>query len=111
LADCEPDYTIHPTTPLRVRAYVLDQLAGVEFPPPDFVKIDTEGGAGKVLRGAQRVLREYRPQLYVELHGPEEKRGLRDWVQGNGYIIKTLAGEIVPDPTTSSASVLWCVPG
>jgi FkbM family methyltransferase len=34
----------------------------------DFLKIDVEGYEGKVLDGAERLLREHRPVLFVELH-------------------------------------------
>jgi FkbM family methyltransferase len=34
----------------------------------DFIKIDVEGYEGFVLEGAQRVLHQYRPTLFVELH-------------------------------------------
>jgi FkbM family methyltransferase len=110
LSDCEPDNKIRPSAPLTVRTCALDHLAGTEFPPPAFVKIDTEGGAGKVLRGAQRILREYRPELYIELHGPEERQAVRDYVQPNGYTVKTLAGKVVSDPSSGSANPLWCIP-
>lgn len=36
--------------------------------PVDFVKIDVEGYEGHVLAGAQRLLAEHRPTLFVEIH-------------------------------------------
>ena len=36
---------------------------------PDFFKIDVEGAELSVLRGAEKYLREKRPELYIELHG------------------------------------------
>lgn len=36
--------------------------------PVDFVKIDVEGYEGHVLAGARRLLRQYRPILFVEIH-------------------------------------------
>jgi len=40
--------------------------------PPTFIKIDVEGAEGKVLAGAERVLRVSRPTLLVDLHTPEQ---------------------------------------
>lgn len=37
--------------------------------PPDVVKVDVEGAEACVLKGAQRVLQECRPELLVEVHG------------------------------------------
>jgi len=48
-----------PTLPLDA---LLDAL-----PPPDFVKIDVEGAELAVLQGAERLLREVRPSVYIEV--------------------------------------------
>ena len=37
------------------------------LPPPSFVKIDVEGAELEVLKGADRLLREHRPSVYVEV--------------------------------------------
>lgn len=39
-----------------------------QFPRPDVVKVDLEGGETMFVRGAQRLLEEIRPLLYVEIH-------------------------------------------
>ncbi len=43
-------------------------------PAPSLVKIDIEGGEALALAGMQRLLREARPVLLVEVHGPEARR-------------------------------------
>jgi hypothetical protein len=40
-------------------------------PAPGVVKIDIEGGEVLALPGMRRILKEKRPVLFVELHGPE----------------------------------------
>ncbi|MGH9967621.1 MAG: FkbM family methyltransferase [Pyrinomonadaceae bacterium] len=40
--------------------------------PPNFIKIDVEGGESRALTGGERVLNEYRPILLVDLHSPEQ---------------------------------------
>lgn len=44
-----------------------DCLLG-QFPWPDVVKVDLEGGEAMFMRGARRLLEEIRPLLYVEIH-------------------------------------------
>jgi FkbM family methyltransferase len=57
------------TEPVRVRR--LDSLLERgELPPPNFIKIDTEGAEGRVLRGATQTLLVHRPRLAIALHGP-----------------------------------------
>lgn len=109
LLDCEPKYRID-VTPTSVQAVRLETVAA-NAGPPDLIKIDVEGGAGRVLGGAIELLRKHRPVLYIELHGPEEQAAIRDFVQGNGYTARTLAGEIIRDPTMNWTGVVWGDPG
>ncbi len=110
LTACEPTYALPATKSLMVSVCTLDELAGRELPPPDCLKIDVEGAAAAVLQGASRVLDEYRPTVYIELHGPEEQQGVRDLIREHGYTAQTLDGKAVPDPTAGWRSPLWCVP-
>jgi FkbM family methyltransferase len=111
LLDCEPTYRTPGATSICVATLRLDEVAGRNEPPPHFLKIDVEGGAGRVLHGARRVLQEFRPEIYIELHGPEEQRAVRDYIQQAGYKVATLAGVAVADPTSGWHSPLWCRPG
>jgi FkbM family methyltransferase len=109
LDGCEPSY-VTSRQEQTVRTIALDDVAGKDYPMPQFLKIDTEGGAAKVLTGAQRVLQKARPSIYIEQHGPEEQRAVRDLIQSNGYSIRRLTGEVVQDPTAAWVNPLWCVP-
>lgn len=51
---------------LLVPTVTLDQLLDATF-PPELVKIDVEGAELLVLDGAERLLREVRPMLLVEV--------------------------------------------
>jgi FkbM family methyltransferase len=42
-------------------------------PPPSLIKMDIEGGEASGFPGMQRLLREARPVLLAELHGPEAR--------------------------------------
>ena len=112
LEDCEPTYNEFCRRDERfdVATRRLDDLVA-EFGPPDFLKIDVEGGARGVLAGAERVLREVRPDIYLELHGPEEQAAARDLLLPAGYRLRGLDGRIVADPVAEWCNPLWCTPG
>jgi hypothetical protein len=77
-------------------------------PPPDFVKIDVEGAGAAVLRGAAKILEAGSPVVYIELHGPDEQRGVRDELLTRGYRARTLEGRLVDDPVAEWQSPLIC---
>ena len=107
LVDVELTYAPLSDDTITVRACCLDGVLDDE-PPPNVVKVDVEGAAAAVLRGAARIMEEAAPPLYIELHGPEEQAGVRDEVLGRGYVAETMGGTRVPDPTTGWYSPLWC---
>jgi FkbM family methyltransferase len=64
----------------------LDTVVTEEkLPPPDVIKIDVEGAEALVLRGAAGLLRERRPALVVELHGPEPAQAVLSLLHDFGY--------------------------
>ncbi|MCM8782634.1 MAG: FkbM family methyltransferase [Candidatus Omnitrophica bacterium] len=48
------------------------------YPAPNLIKIDVEGGEDKVLAGAKRVLKEFKPVIIVELHTLEAAKCVFD---------------------------------
>ena len=56
-----------------------------ELPPPDFVKIDTEGAAGIVLQGGVQTIDRHAPRLVVSLHNTEEAGSVVEQLNGLGY--------------------------
>jgi len=108
LRDVEASYASAPASAtFTVAAIPLDEMLAEE-PAPQLIKIDVEGGAAAVLRGARRIIDEVGPGIYVELHGPEEQAGIRDELLTRGYVAETLTGTAVPDPTSGWHSPLWC---
>jgi FkbM family methyltransferase len=112
LHDVERTYSVAGARPQSVPAIRLDSVldgagsgAGLR---PDLIKIDVEGAAASVLRGATRILEEVGPRLFLELHGPEEQAGIRDELLTRGYVAETLDGTRVADPTVGWNSPLWC---
>jgi len=107
LADVEPTYQVPGAQAITVKARPLDRLLEAER-PPDVLKIDVEGAAASVLRGARRILDDVGPGVYLELHGPEEQAGVRNELLTRGYVAETLDGRTVEDPTRGWYSPLWC---
>jgi FkbM family methyltransferase len=54
--------------------------------PCHFMKIDVEGMELQVLKGAQDMIREYMPGLYMENDRPERSEELIDFVRSLGYV-------------------------
>lgn len=80
---------------IKRRATALDEFVlGTDRQPPDIIKIDVEGAEYHVLKGGERVLEKYQPELIIELHrggrieelGGSEKE-LRELLDRMGYDI------------------------
>jgi FkbM family methyltransferase len=73
---------------IKVETIALDDFAfGRQNPPPDVIKMDVEGGEVLALIGMRRLLAEKRPLLFIETHGPEAARGVREELQEANYKI------------------------
>jgi len=105
LAMVETSYQVAGTTGVAVRTTTLDTYVEGGGPPPNFLKIDTEGAAAVVLAGAERTLDRSRPGILIELHGPEEQRAVDEHLVGRGWRLTDSAG--VP---VASASERWTSP-
>jgi len=70
-------------------------LDGSGLPVPDVIKMDVEGAESAVLKGAQRVLREIRPVVFVALHGQEQREACVATLRDAGYDICDLEGQSV----------------
>lgn len=108
LAAVEPSYVNEGADSFEVETVTLDGLLAEGLPAPDLVKIDVEGAAAAVLRGAARLLTDGNPKIYLDLHGPEEQQGVRDELLSRGYVAETVEGRAVADPTREWQTPLWC---
>jgi FkbM family methyltransferase len=69
----------------EIESVTLDGLLD-SFPPPGLVKIDVEGAEALCLRGGEKLLREVRPRLLVEVAEPNaDEIGAR--LRAEGYSI------------------------
>jgi FkbM family methyltransferase len=108
LGETEPSYQLSSAETIEVQTVRLDHVVRERGKaPPDLMKIDVEGGAGVALAGAERLLEAYEPDVYIELHGPEERQAVQDQIIGRGYTARTLDGTRVEDPSART-DALWC---
>jgi FkbM family methyltransferase len=62
------------TQTFQIEVDTLDnQIVVNSLPQPDFVKIDVEGLEIEVLRGMEQTISNYRPTIFLELHGTAER--------------------------------------
>jgi len=77
------------TNTISVEAVSLDEFV-LLHPAPDFLKCDVEGAEVAVLQGAERLLREKRPILLVEMHSSENRLALTRKFSQLGYACSNL---------------------
>lgn len=78
---------------IPVRVVVLDDLVRRgELPPPTAIKVDVEGGETAVLRGAESILADHRPTLFLATHGDAVERECLAMIEGLGYRWRYLDG-------------------
>lgn len=57
---------------------------------PDLIKIDVEGAEALVLRGAEQILCERRPNLIIETHGSQVEEECLQLLHAHGYTPQTV---------------------
>lgn len=72
----------------RVRIEVLDDYLAKDLQRLDFIKIDTEGFENEVLLGCRRLLRQFRPVVYIELSAEygDSSQAAIDLLKSEGYL-------------------------
>lgn len=56
------------------------------YPPISLIKIDVEGFEIEVLKGAQKILEKYKPQIVIEASTQEEKLNIMSILNPHGYL-------------------------
>jgi FkbM family methyltransferase len=68
------------------------------LPPPDIVKIDVEGAELEVLKGSYRALAEFRPTIFLEIHGTQLHADCRAFLSRMSYRIDEGYGQMIATP-------------
>jgi len=80
---------LRPDGELEVRATTIDAMVLRDgLPPPDVIKSDIEGAEGRMLRGAEAVIRRYHPAFILATHGPAAREECHEILRGHGYRIE-----------------------
>lgn len=88
---------------LKVKQVSIDRMVNEgELPPPDFIKIDVEGGEIEVLKGLTGVVTEFRPRLIVATHNTECYSFTVDFLKKNRYKFEVLN----PDPVKGDTEII-----
>ncbi|MFT5301420.1 MAG: hypothetical protein ACI87E_003709 [Mariniblastus sp.] len=73
------DYAVWQTTS-------IDALVETHnYPIPDFIEIDIEGGEIAVLNGAEMTISKHRPKLLVATHGDAEREFVLKFLDAHRY--------------------------
>jgi len=70
---------------IRISSIKLDTFVDRSTESPDFIKIDVEGGGGKVLQGASHLLETKRPVILIESHAAYEDRAIINMLKDHHY--------------------------
>lgn len=110
LADVENTYEVCGAKSVYVDCLLLDEI---EIPSNHcgdiLLKIDVEGAAAAVIKGGIKFIRQYRPMMYLELHGPEEQGALK-FLADDGYRFKDPFSGHEVDPIESWVSPVVALP-
>ncbi len=90
----------------------LDDYLAVGNPVPTLIKIDVDGFELHVLRGAQKMLRQHRPRLWLEIHPGflnaqgSSAEAVITFLRENGYSPRNFND--VNRPTAAVSYHVWC---
>ncbi len=83
---------------ITVPTATLDSLVeGGKVLPPDYVKMDIEGGELLALRGANNIFRRYHPLLFLATHGAKVHKECCRLLESWGYTCKLLRASSLQD--------------
>lgn len=84
---------------IRVPVISLDEFVAARDCVPDVLKIDVEGAEEMVLRGADRLLAERGPVIFLSTHGPDVHRECCRLLAAKGYRLEPITGTGVETAT------------
>jgi hypothetical protein len=68
------------------------------------MKVDVEGAELEVLQGAHRVIAEFHPAIFAEIHGTQLHADRRAFLLKEGYHVEEAYGQVIGTPRRKSVS-------
>lgn len=82
------------TGTIRIRMVSLDEMfANGQLQPPDYMKIDVEGAEYDVLKGAQKLILDHQPILFLDTHDRKAHNLTLSFLDELGYVFEILDGK------------------
>lgn len=76
---------------IEVRTIALDKfISEQQMSTPDFIKIDVEGGEREVLLGAEKLLTNNHPAIFLATHGNELHDKCCEYLASLGYLLEPI---------------------
>ncbi len=96
---------LSPNGELLVPSTTLDTCVYGEktLRPPGIIKIDVEGAEWEVLQGANRILAEFHPAVFLEVHGTQLHADCRDLLAVKGYRVEEAYGRLTATWTSPNS--------
>lgn len=76
----------------KVKTFSLDDLVLKDAVPPDYIKINAEGSEMLILSGAQNILTEYSPTIFLSVHNDDLRNQCRTFLETLNYNLRLLFG-------------------
>jgi len=75
---------------LKVKTLALDGFVQANNLPPDLIKMDIEGGEYDALLGAEKILKQFKPVIFLATHGKDIHKKCVDYLKSFGYQLKSI---------------------
>ncbi len=77
---------------------------------PDFVKMDIEGAEVLALKGAEKLLKNHKPKMIIEVHGKDQEEGCLEILKTHQYHIQIIdQSTILPEKRETFAHIRWLI--
>lgn len=78
---------------VKVETDSLDQIIQQKQLTPTHIKIDVEGAEVMVLKGAEQLLKNHKPLLFLSTHGETIRQDCMTFLSDLGYQFETMSGQ------------------
>ncbi len=98
--------TISPSGKRQVKAKSLDRMYAMgEILPPDYIKVDIEGGELSALLGSRELISKYYPTIFLSTHGADMHKKCCSLLQEIGYDVQSSSGNTCINETRELVAV------